>query len=192
MNQQAIYRSIWEEGTVETDCEVTPSGEIINIDTVEPQFDAQHLESEEVELKTSGKVFQVSTNEDGDPVIPELYELNRFDPYEESGMSDLDAQFEPKVISLDAFGIEVTLTGDGGGSITSTLKEGHPEYDAVIDGIESMILAHAIAGIDVNSPSYLEGIETAVLGAANNTDDETPDDDLSAKYVQRGGCTCLI
>ena len=100
MNQQAIYRSIWEEGTVETDCEVNPSGEIINIDTVEPQFDAQHLESEEVEIKTSGEVFKVSTNEDGDPIIPELYELNNAD--------------------------------------------------------------------------------------------ETPDDDLSAIYVQRGGCTCLI
>lgn len=102
MNQQAIYRSIWEEGTVETDCEVTPSGEIINIDTVEPQFDAQHLESEEIELKTSGEVFKVVTNEEGDPVIPELYELNRFDPYEESGMSDLDAKFEPKVTPLGA------------------------------------------------------------------------------------------
>ena len=416
MNQQAIFRSIWEEGTVETDCEVTPSGEIINIDTVEPQFDAQHLESEEAELKTSGKVFQVSTNEEGDPVIlephphlryqvllvdgiyfltgkekvsytghgiydglaeawvscsetpdkpylpagglpaaydvvetsdlsgwpranqatqllcterteafsrfdnhyncpecqnkwsdthscmvddqcgecglknisPEHSELichiaevtvfsidiQRFIPYlgvaggipgiedgccvytkmvnfGESGYaialqlhnatdgaycqaslytkaggsllkkvatSAIDSAgsvnaitgewqliapegpsfliavsiLEPKVIRLDAFGIEVTLTGDGGGSITSTVKEGHSQYDAVMDGIESMILAHAIAGIDVNSPSYLEGIETAVLGAANNTDDETLDDELSAKYIERGGCTCLI
>lgn len=70
---------------------------------------------------------------------------------------------DDKIIKLDSLGIVVTLTGDEGGSITSTLKEGHAEYDSVIDGIESMILAHAIAGIDVNSPSYLEGIETAVI-----------------------------
>lgn len=69
MNQQAIYRSIWEEGTVETDCEVTPSGEIIHIDTVEPQFDAQHLKSEEVEIKFTGHVFDVIRDSDQELVI---------------------------------------------------------------------------------------------------------------------------
>lgn len=69
MNQSAIFRSFWEEGTVETNCEVTPSGEIINIDTVYPQFDAMHLVSEEVELKNNGKVFQLTTDEDGEPEI---------------------------------------------------------------------------------------------------------------------------
>lgn len=86
---------------------------------------------------------------------------------------------DDKIIKLDAFGIVVTLTGDEGGSITSTLKEGHAEYDSVIDGIESMILAHAIAGIDVNSPSYLEGIETAVIGAANNIEDDKEHQSIS-------------
>ena len=37
-----------------------------------------------------------------------------------------------------------------------------------IDGIESMILAHAIAGVDIESPAYLEGIETAVEAVANH------------------------
>jgi hypothetical protein len=47
--------------------------------------------------------------------------------------------------------------------------EGDPaEYNAAMDGIESMILAHAIAGIDVASPAYVEGIETAVQACANN------------------------
>jgi len=36
------------------------------------------------------------------------------------------------------------------------------------DALESMILAHAIAGIDVTSPAYCEGIETAVEAIANN------------------------
>lgn len=59
MNQSAIFRSFWEEGTVETNCEVTPSGEIINIETVDPQFDACHLLAEEVEIKASGHAFDV-------------------------------------------------------------------------------------------------------------------------------------
>jgi len=32
----------------------------------------------------------------------------------------------------------------------------------MIDGITSMILAHAIAGIDIETPAYVEGIEAAV------------------------------
>ena len=34
--------------------------------------------------------------------------------------------------------------------------------------IESIILAHAVAGVDVEDPAYLEGIETAVDAIANN------------------------
>jgi hypothetical protein len=58
------------------------------------------------------------------------------------------------------------------GTITSDLKvgdiPGHEEFDAAMDGIESIILAHHEAGIDVSSPAYLEGIETAVQACANN------------------------
>lgn len=393
MNQKAIFRSNWEDGSVETDCEVTPSGEIINIETIEPQFDAQQLESQEVELKTSEKVFQVTTTDEGDLVITENHpsiryqmrlldgilfpygnekvsylgygifdgleerwmccptapekpyiaaggpsatylfpenvdmhewskfsssievsnknvaissrydnrydcpkchhqwgdthdrsvidscsqcgekniipskselvchiadvsisasDIERFTPYigvaggvpgfeidccvyskmvcfsdygyafilhlynstegvysqgvlytlEGNSLADrvastahdysasiagewelpaIDGSIfmiglsiaEPKTISLPVFGIEVTLTGDYGGAITSMLHEGYSEYDAGIDAIESMILAHAIAGIDISSASYLEGIEIAVLSLANNTADET-------------------
>jgi hypothetical protein len=82
-----------------------------------------------------------------------------------------------KTITLSVFGIIVNLTGDGGGAITSNLKETAidssdmyevNDYNCAIDGIESMILAHACAGIDIESPAYLEGIETAVEGYANN------------------------
>ena len=38
----------------------------------------------------------------------------------------------------------------------------------MIDAIESLILAHARAGIDIASPPYVEGIETAVNACANN------------------------
>ena len=79
-----------------------------------------------------------------------------------------------KTIKLPVFGIIVDLTGDGGGSISSTdLKTVHNDeedelYNAAMDGIESMILAHVLAGVDIESPSYLEGIETAVNACANN------------------------
>ena len=53
------------------------------------------------------------------------------------------------------------------GTITSDLKEpvrsaADRLYNAAIDGLESLILAHACAGINVGSPAYVEGIETAV------------------------------
>jgi len=78
------------------------------------------------------------------------------------------------IITLPVFNILITITKDGGGgSIMSDIKERaedfHGElYNASIDGIESMILGHAIAGIDVTTPEYLEGIETAVQSCANN------------------------
>ena len=78
-----------------------------------------------------------------------------------------------KTIKLPCYGIVVELTGNGGAAITSDLHEDVPnvdrdetaeieQYNAAIDGIESMILAHASAGIDIESFAYIEGIETAV------------------------------
>lgn len=78
----------------------------------------------------------------------------------------------PTVIRLPCFGIEVTLT-DHGGTIKSDLLKGadieNPkdaveatELTAAVNALESLILAHAWAGIDINSPAYIEGIETVV------------------------------
>jgi len=41
-------------------------------------------------------------------------------------------------------------------------------YNFACDAIEAMVLAHAIAGIHVESPAYLEGLETAIDAVANN------------------------
>ena len=41
-------------------------------------------------------------------------------------------------------------------------------YDAAVDGLESLILGHACAGIDIESPEYMEGIETAVEAIGNH------------------------
>ena len=74
-----------------------------------------------------------------------------------------------KEIKLPCYGITIRLecepTADesGCGTITSGLKDtNEPRLNAAIDGLESLILGHACAGIDVESPAYIEGIETAV------------------------------
>jgi hypothetical protein len=38
---------------------------------------------------------------------------------------------------------------------------------AALDGIESLILAQACAGIDIESPAYIEAVETAVEKCMN-------------------------
>lgn len=75
-------------------------------------------------------------------------------------------------IDLKAFGIVITL-GEHTASIASDLKEPgglqtDHAYNCAMDGIESLILAHAKAGIDVAAPSYVEAVKTAVNGCANN------------------------
>jgi hypothetical protein len=79
-----------------------------------------------------------------------------------------------KVIRLAAFGITVTVGAEGGGRIESSLHDDgeSSEAKAAIDGVEALILAHAVAGIDVNSPAYLEGVETAVESIWNRHRDE--------------------
>lgn len=79
---------------------------------------------------------------------------------------------KPLEISLPVFGIVITCAGKCG-TITGPglLDPGAPDtYNAAIDGILSLILAHACAGIDVRSPAYLEGIEVAVEAAGNRWD----------------------
>ncbi len=101
-----------------------------------------------------------------------------------------------KTIITGCHGIVVELTGDGGGSITSDLHEPEPErkycntelelqqhtnefldesakvnsYNSMMDALESIILAHACAGIDIATPAYLEGIETACNACAKATE----------------------
>jgi hypothetical protein len=77
-------------------------------------------------------------------------------------------------IKLPCYGIVIEYE-NGGGSITSELHDFDKDdmerdelYDTAMDAVESMVLAHAIAGIDVSSPAYIEGIETAVESCANN------------------------
>jgi len=83
-----------------------------------------------------------------------------------------------KEICLPCFGITVCLYGDPSdesqvsGTIISALHESggcrsSMQSDAAIDALESIILAHACAGIDITSPAYVEGVETAVDAVGN-------------------------
>lgn len=65
--------------------------------------------------------------------------------------------------------IDITLNGSGGGTVSTTFGEdGETEYNAAIDGIESLLLALAIAGVDIETAQFREAIETAIEACANN------------------------
>ena len=96
-----------------------------------------------------------------------------------------------KTIKLSCFNIEVQLDVNkkGGGSIISNLHdkefldeqeelftsikneiedlEGKIQFEAAIDAIESIILAHACAGVDIEDSAYIEGIESVVQACSN-------------------------
>ena len=75
-----------------------------------------------------------------------------------------------KEVKLPCYGIVVswdseTLVGD---IKTHPNLVGKTAWSGEFDGIFSMILAHAIAGVDIESPAYIEGIETAVEAVGNH------------------------
>lgn len=79
------------------------------------------------------------------------------------------------VLKLSVYGIElvsVDAEQGKGVTITSDLKDGVDAADvatnAAIDAIESMVMSHYAAGVRVNSPAYLEGLEVAVESIFNN------------------------
>jgi len=59
-----------------------------------------------------------------------------------------------------------------GSLVESRLKddteEDHP-FNLMMDAIESLVLGHACAGIDVSSEAYVDGLETALNACSNNT-----------------------
>ncbi|NLF73208.1 MAG: hypothetical protein GX575_29580 [Candidatus Anammoximicrobium sp.] len=92
---------------------------------------------------------------------------------------DQQLTFRGQQIHLPCFGITVHLDQEcspdspGLGSITSQLKAPGRgtlvrKFNAAIDGLEALILAHACAGVDITSPAYIEGIETAVDAIGNH------------------------
>jgi hypothetical protein len=116
------------------------------------------------------KVSSDGDTSDWEPARELVKKVTGLDICPLTGVDRLAEEAEDVVISLLDDGITVTLTGDGGGSVTDDLHiEGDDLYNSAIDGITSMILAHAIAGVDIESPEYVEGIDTAIAGIAENT-----------------------
>lgn len=60
-----------------------------------------------------------------------------------------------------------------GGTLKDDYESSDPDLDnlfnSMMDALESVLLAHACAGIDVTSHAYIEGLETAINACANNT-----------------------
>jgi len=90
-----------------------------------------------------------------------------------------DADHPPVEVRLPCFGMVVRLerpssaTVARAGTIASDLIDAcGPECNepsrAAFHAIESLVLAHACAGLDIASPAYIEGIETAVEAIVNN------------------------
>lgn len=97
-------------------------------------------------------------------------------------MNRLSPHSPAKRIELPYGGIIFEMTDFGSASVVSDLHEdadpnveggseedtAHDRYEAGIDAIESLILAHATLGVDIEAPGYVEGIKTAVEALANN------------------------
>lgn len=90
-----------------------------------------------------------------------------------------------KVIKLPIYDIVLNIDGNRGG-IASSLCDVEREpnhgfcdcpdcleelHEAAMNAIESLILAHAIGGVDVESPAYIKGIQTAVDAIYNHYGD---------------------
>ena len=69
-------------------------------------------------------------------------------------------------LELNVFGLVLEWSGMDRSSATITSDlQGQADNDAnlgaALDAIESMVLAHFCAGINVATPAYLEGVETS-------------------------------
>ena len=98
-----------------------------------------------------------------------------------------------KTFLIPEFGITVQLDGPAG-TISSELKkhmfgnEPSPcdfEINGAIDAIESLILAHACAGMDIMAPEYYAGLVVALDTVGNEyqsfLDDQDDDEDEDEK-----------
>jgi hypothetical protein len=70
------------------------------------------------------------------------------------------------IFTVDRNQIKVVTQG-GGGVIEGGFTRGGWMDDMALDVLESVILAHACAGIDILSDEYVEGIEVAYDAIGN-------------------------
>lgn len=86
-----------------------------------------------------------------------------------------------KIDGNTVFTITSKKNDRGGASISSSLHycetseieenfddaEDYNKYEAMCDAIESLVLGHFCAGVDVNSKAYVEGLKTALDAIGN-------------------------
>ncbi|MCX5884313.1 MAG: hypothetical protein NT096_00110 [Proteobacteria bacterium] len=85
-----------------------------------------------------------------------------------------------KTYLIPKYGITIKVE-NGSGIIKSKLKEHlieevigtedpviHGCVSGAVDALESLIMAHAVAGIDVASPAYIEGLDTCMEALGNH------------------------
>ncbi|ADC73099.1 hypothetical protein TK90_2612 (plasmid) [Thioalkalivibrio sp. K90mix] len=84
-------------------------------------------------------------------------------------------------IKLPVDGIEITLSENEHG--TSGTVTHDPDLPDIVG---SLVLAHACAGIDVEDPAYLEGLETALGMYWSHVDPDAPGAFLIAGHKEDG------
>lgn len=79
-------------------------------------------------------------------------------------------------IRLPCHGIVVRIDTNGCGSVESQLEQADTEslddaelagFKGCMAGIESLILACACAGVDIETPAFIEAVESAAEAGAN-------------------------
>jgi hypothetical protein len=86
-----------------------------------------------------------------------------------------------QTLALGCYGITLTYGefDKGCASIFSDMKAenipANEEFNTAIDGLESLILAHFCAGVDIQSTAYLEGIEVAFEAICNHIESDVSD-----------------
>ena len=79
-----------------------------------------------------------------------------------------------RTVNLNVCGEAIVLQLDdkGGGDVVSTLhdysEDNRMELSGAFHAMESIVLAHACAGVDVESEEYLEGLCSAFDAICNN------------------------
>jgi|SRR5579862_3237656 len=102
-----------------------------------------------------------SYNDMQDKVIQMLQEEEEFPVY--------------KLFNLNtvAGNLQICVNGNSGQIISSFYQQGDTDssedehYNIALDTIESLVLAHACAGVDVSTDSYLEGLNTTLETLSN-------------------------
>lgn len=94
------------------------------------------------------------------------------------------------MLIIQLFG-KVGLTIDGAGITSHFREEGNDLYNAAIDALESIVLAHHQAGVPVTSQEYCRGLEDALAAIENhlvNDEDSCAHDWTTNEETDRTYC----